>query len=50
VFTGQAAFLDPLASTLGVTLPVEAARDRAAIIVLSGAMAIKWIVGLLFVR
>jgi hypothetical protein len=50
VLIGQTAFLDPFAFTVGVGLPIEAARDRAAIIVLAGVMSIKWIVGLLFVR
>ena len=49
VLVGQPAFLDPIATIVGRT-SVDAGHDRPAIVVLGVLMAIKWLVGLVYVR
>jgi hypothetical protein len=50
VLTGKAGFLAPVSALVGGTSSLESATDRAATLVLAGLIAMKWAIGLLFLR
>jgi len=50
VLAGRADFLAPVAVLVGGTSTAESSTDRAATLVLSGLIALKWVIGLLFLH
>jgi hypothetical protein len=50
VLTGKAGVLAPVSALIAGTSSLESATDRAATLVLAGLIAVKWVIGLVFLR
>jgi hypothetical protein len=50
VLTGRASFLEPISVLVGGTSSIGSATNRAATLALAGLIAVKWAIGLLFLR
>jgi hypothetical protein len=50
VLTDRAGFLAPISAFVGGTSSLESSTDRAATVILAGLIAVKWVIGLVFLR